>query len=574
MDQKFLVLLALGLLVCLSLPPVCGAQDGLQDVMEEGLEEEMDVEDELDLGLAAGEEEEEMMEGDAQEEAPAEPKTPPIPKVTYKAPEPMGEHFIAESFDRGTLDGWVMSSAKKEEADEDIAKYDGKWVVEEMKDSKLAGDKGLVLKTRAKHHAISAQLLRPFVFDSKPLIIQYEVNFQSGLDCGGAYVKLLTQTPDLDLDQFTDKTPYTIMFGPDKLLNPDNTFEVLVDQTVVNSGSLLSDMTPAVNPAAEIEDPDDQKPEDWDERPKIQDPAAAKPEDWDEDAPAQIADEDAVKPDGWLDDEPEYIGDPEAVKPEDWDEDMDGEWEAPQVPNPLCETAPGCGEWKRPMIDNPNHKGKWKSPMIDNPNYQGVWKPRKVANPVFFEDLQPFRMSAFSAVGLELWSMTNDIFFDNFFITDDRSTAERWANDGWGLKKAAEGAADPGLATQMLNAAEERPWLWVVYVLTIALPIILIVVFCFTGKEEFKESGPPTRPSGPVTLLLERRPERRRRPNTRRLTKLTAEGKSDGEESPAEKEEEKEEEEAEKEEEEETAEEKLEDDVLRRSPRNRKVRKD
>ncbi|XP_034053988.1 spermatid perinuclear RNA-binding protein-like isoform X2 [Gymnodraco acuticeps] len=268
------------------------------------------------------------------------------------------------------------------------------------------------------------------------------------------------------------------------MLNPDNSFEVLVDQTVVNSGSLLSDMTPAVNPAAEIEDPDDQKPEDWDERPKIQDPAAAKPEDWDEDAPAQIADEDAVKPDGWLDDEPEYIGDPEAVKPEDWDEDMDGEWEAPQVPNPLCETAPGCGEWKRPMIDNPNHKGKWKSPMIDNPNYQGVWKPRKVANPVFFEDLQPFRMSAFSAVGLELWSMTNDIFFDNFFITDDRSTAERWANDGWGLKKAAEGAADPGLATQMLNAAEERPWLWVVYVLTIALPIILIVVFCCTGKKK------------------------------------------------------------------------------------------
>lgn len=48
----------------------------------------------------------------------------------------------------------------------------GKWAVEEMKDSKLPGDKGLVLKSRAKHHAISAQLLRPFTFDSKPLIIQ------------------------------------------------------------------------------------------------------------------------------------------------------------------------------------------------------------------------------------------------------------------------------------------------------------------------------------------------------------------------------------------------------------------
>lgn len=92
---------------------------------------------------------------------------------------------------------WVLSSAKKEDADEDIAKYDGKcsrdiwelwtpgkhcftdddvssglWAVEEMKDSKLPGDKGLVLKSRAKHHAISALLLRPFTFDTQPLIIQ------------------------------------------------------------------------------------------------------------------------------------------------------------------------------------------------------------------------------------------------------------------------------------------------------------------------------------------------------------------------------------------------------------------
>lgn len=64
------------------------------------------------------------------------------------------------------------------------------------------------------------------------------------------------------------------------VVNPDNSFEVLVDQTVVNSGNLLKDMTPPVNPPAEIEDPEDQKPEDWDERPKIQDPDAAKPEDW------------------------------------------------------------------------------------------------------------------------------------------------------------------------------------------------------------------------------------------------------------------------------------------------------
>ncbi|XP_010748927.2 calnexin isoform X3 [Larimichthys crocea] len=608
MDQRvgFFVLLAAGLL-CLSLAPVSRADD---------LGDEMDVEDELDLGLGGAEEEElEDLEGDVQDEAPPTPKTPPTPKVTYKAPEPMGEHYIAESFDRGTLDGWIASSAKKEDTDEEIAKYDGKWAVEEMKDSKLPGDKGLVLKSRAKHHAISAQLLRPFTFDTKPLIVQYEVNFQAGIDCGGAYVKLLTQTPDLDLDQFVDKTPYTIMFGPDKcgedyklhfifrhknpktgeyeekhakkpdadlrtyytdkkthlytlVVNPDNTFEVLVDQTVVNSGSLLTDMTPPVNPAAEIEDPDDQKPEDWDERPKIQDPAAAKPEDWDEDAPAQVPDEDAVKPDGWLDDEPEYIGDPDAVKPEDWDEDMDGEWEAPQVANPACETAPGCGAWKRPMIDNPSYKGKWKPPMIDNPNYQGIWKPRKIPNPAFFEDLQPFRMSPFSAVGLELWSMTSDIFFDNFFITDDRNTAERWANDGWGLKKAAEGAAEPGLATQMLNAAEERPWLWVVYVLTVALPLVLIIVFCCTGKKK-----------SPATAAAEYKKTDEAQPDVKEEEEEEEEEGEGEEEEKAEKspaaEEKSEEEEGQKEEDKEASgDEKLEEDVLRRSPRNRKVRKD
>ncbi|XP_061747860.1 calnexin isoform X2 [Nerophis ophidion] len=612
MDRRvwLCVALATGVL-CLSLAPLCRA--------EHHHEEDMDMEDDMDMDVDMVRSDDEL-DDHLHEDDEAPPKAPPAPKVTYKAPEPKGEHFFAEAFHRGTLDSWVLSSAKKEDTDEDIAKYDGKWEVEEMKDSKLPGDKGLVLKSRAKHHAISAQLLRPFIFDNDPLIVQYEVNFQSGIDCGGAYVKLLTQTSDLDLDQFVDKTPYTIMFGPDKcgedyklhfifrhknpitgeyeekhakkpdadlrtyytdkkthlytlVVNPDNSFEVLVDQTVVNSGNMLTDMSPPVNPLAEIEDPDDHKPEDWDERPKIQDPDAVKPEDWDEDAPAQIADDTAVKPEGWLDDEPEYIGDPDAVKPGDWDEDMDGEWEAPQIPNPACEAAPGCGAWKRPMMDNPDYKGKWKAPMIDNPSYQGIWKPRKIPNPDFFEDLHPFRMSPFSAVGLELWSMTSDIFFDNFFITNDRNVAERWAADGWGLKRAAEGAAEPGLVAQMLNAAEERPWLWVVYVLTVALPLVLIVVFCCTGKKseatpaaEYKKTDQPQ----PDIVEEEEAEEDKTSPEGDEGSG-SEENPAEGEEVEAEKEGE---EEDDVEEEQATGDEKLEDDVLRRSPRNRKVRKD
>lgn len=51
-------------------------------------------------------------------------------------------------------------------------------------------------------------------------------------------------------------------------------------------------------------------------------------------------------------------------------------------------------------------------------------------------------MTPFSAIGLELWSMTSDIFFDNFIICSDRRVVDDWANDGWGLKKAADGAAE------------------------------------------------------------------------------------------------------------------------------------
>ncbi len=45
---------------------------------------------------------------------------------------------------------------------------------------------------------------------------RYEVKFENGQECGGAYVKLLTKSTQGDLHQFMDKTPYTIMFGPDR----------------------------------------------------------------------------------------------------------------------------------------------------------------------------------------------------------------------------------------------------------------------------------------------------------------------------------------------------------------------
>lgn len=94
----------------------------------------------------------------------------------------------------------------------------GKWNIEELERFPLKGDRGLVLLSESRHAAVSSKLDKPFKFDSgKILVIQYEVAFQKPHTCGGAYLKLLTDGPGIkDLIQFNDKTPYSIMFGPDK----------------------------------------------------------------------------------------------------------------------------------------------------------------------------------------------------------------------------------------------------------------------------------------------------------------------------------------------------------------------
>ncbi|KAA0194600.1 Calnexin [Fasciolopsis buskii] len=163
------------------------------------------------------------------------------------------------------------------------------------------------------------------------LVIQYEVKFENGMECGGAYIKLLSATPNLDLLNFHDKTPYTIMFGPDKC-GMDTKFHFIIRHKNMKTGeyeekhakkvtkdleSIFTDKRTHLF-TLEIDDPKDKKPDDWDERETIVDEKATKPDDWDENAPEFITDESAVKPSGWLDDEPELIPDPNAEKPHDW----------------------------------------------------------------------------------------------------------------------------------------------------------------------------------------------------------------------------------------------------------------
>ena len=223
------------------------------------------------------------------------------------------------------------------------------------------------------------------------------------------------------------------------IVNPDQTFVEMVDDKEVTRGSLFNDFEPPVNPPKEIDDAADTKPADWIDEAKISDPEAVKPADWDEDAPYQIPDEDAVQPADWLSEEAEMIPDPESVKPSEWDDEEDGDWLAPSVKNPKCEQASGCGPWKRPNKANPAYKGKWYAPMVDNPAYKGEWAPRKIANPDYFYDETPVQsLNKIGGVGIELWTMTEDILFDNIYVGHSIEDAKALAQESFHLKEDAE----------------------------------------------------------------------------------------------------------------------------------------
>ena len=412
------------------------------------------------------------------------------------------------------------------------------------------------MKDKAKHHAISAKLNQKVDFNKlheaqKQFVVQYEIKYQDSMECGGSYLKLVAESDEAQFssDTFNDKSLYSIMFGPDKcgldsrihfivnyknpasgkveekhaksssnfkeifsdakshlitlVVDYDGSFEIFVDQSSVNMGSLMTDMTPSINPPAEIDDPSDFKPAEWDDNEKIPDPMAIKPDDWNEEAPKFIEDTEATIPEDWLEEEEEYVADPSAVKPEEWDDEEDGEWEAPLVENPMCE-AGNCGPWTSPQIPNPEFKGKWAPQLIENPNYSGVWSPRKIENPNFFEDKTPFAsLLPIAAVGIEMWTMTKDMMFDNIILTDSKTVADDWAAESWSKKALIEKLASPneGYISQFLTFAGENPIVWVALAAVVLLPIILYILCCRGGStgESITDDGAEAKKTDKVT---------------------------------------------------------------------------
>merc|ERR1719333_1873836 len=327
--------------------------------------------------------------------------------------------------------------------------WESRWVVSENKDdlgkfvvtAGINGDSsnvGLKTSQDAKFYGISAAT-KEFSNKDKPLVVQYSVKHEQGIDCGGAYLKL--GGSPFDGKKFHGETPYNVMFGPDicgmtkrthlifnykeknllkdkdmrtesdelthvytLVVKPDNTFAVSIDGSEVESGK-LADGWKFLEPK-EIDDPEDKKPSGYD------------------DIPAKIAD-------------------PKATKPDDWDDESDGEWEAPQ-------------------IDNPEYKGEWKAKRIKNPAYKGVWAPKKIANPAYVDDTSIGQYGSFSWVGIDVWQVKAGTIFDNLLITDDVEAAKAAADkiktfqDGEKKQKEEKDAEKAKKAEEDRAKAEEE----------------------------------------------------------------------------------------------------------------------
>jgi len=284
----------------------------------------------------------------------------------------------------------------------------------------------------ARFYEISRKLDKSFNNEGKPLVLHYTVKHEQNIDCGGGYIKLMPA--DTDLASFNGDSKYYVMFGPDicgpgtkkvhvifnykdknhlikkdirckddeythlytLIVQPDNTYEVLIDNEKSQVGSLEEDWD--MLPPKKIKDPEAKKPEDWDDKEYIDDPDDKKPGDWDK---------------------PEHIPDPDAKKPEDWDDEMDGEWEPP-------------------MIDNPEYKGEWKPKQIKNPKYKGLWVHPEIDNPEYSADSKLHAFKNIGAVGFDLWQVKSGTIFDNMLVTNDPEHAKKVGEETWGKTKEAE----------------------------------------------------------------------------------------------------------------------------------------
>ena len=97
--------------------------------------------------------------------------------------------------------------------------------------------------------------------------------------------------------------------------------------------------------------------------------------------------------------------------------------------------------------------------------------------------------------------MSDNIYFDNFLITDNLALADAFARETFDLKQAADASANGNMfrfcllkiflgevtnigRRRILDYSNKNPWLYAVYVVLVGLPLVLIITFCCSGSSD------------------------------------------------------------------------------------------
>ena len=79
----------------------------------------------------------------------------------------------------------------------------------------LECDKALIAEYGGVKYGLSTLFEKAMDNENKDVVIQYEVRYQKGLECGGAYLKVFGEGVLSSPEDLRDSTPYVLMFGPD-----------------------------------------------------------------------------------------------------------------------------------------------------------------------------------------------------------------------------------------------------------------------------------------------------------------------------------------------------------------------
>ena len=325
------------------------------------------------------------------------------------------EVYFEERFNRGWEKRWVKSSRVSP------GQHLGRFRVSAGSfyyDRRL--QRGLQTVDDGSEYLISSKFNRCFNTTGKDLIFQFTLKLEGKMEKGQAYLKLLPES--FKPHQFSRKSPYHILFGPDfrgwdrrhldfrvfrnrteyKTYEPILAFNdqfthvytliIYSNQTYKMLKDNFTDIESTTERAfgycqpKEIPDPFETKPSDWEERDTIDDPDDVAPE--------------------WASDVPQFIPDATAARPPDWDDAVDGVWTAP-------------------LVANPEYRRDWKPRRIPNPAFRGEWRPSTIPNPEYDPDVHFGKPEDLCYVGIDVSQDVAGSIWDNILVTDDFEYAQK-----------------------------------------------------------------------------------------------------------------------------------------------------